>query len=230
MGNLNDALSRRFLRLGLLLAMAICHTCHSCSPPLHWKAQEVSKRAAIAEIVIVGKVVRRGTSERKNGLYGARIEVLCVLKGGAQLPAVVEVLGFGRVAGHCVHSAALQNATYIAFLRQRHRRYFVAELNNQPGTVPFEKPLLRSIVKEIGARRHRCSNVFVKKHCNATQARMVVYRDDVKTKMKTDVTRVRTRPPSNLEDGSNAAAIKAKPIWGVAPMLMAMYFWGCLLT
>lgn len=236
-----------FLRLVVILAMAICHTCHSCSPPIHWKAQEVSKRAASADIVIVGKVVRRRTNERKNGLYGASIEVLCVLKTAgsgsaaaaaapAPFPTVVEVFGFGRVAGHCVHSAALQNVTYIVFLRQRRGRYFVAEVNSQPGTIPFERAVLRSIAKEIGTRRRRCSNVFVGNHRNATKHRMVVYRDEVKTntgrKTKTEMTRERTRPPpeKGLKDGTtSAAAFKAKsPIWGVAPMLTAMYLSGMI--
>ena len=240
MGNLNAS---AFLRLGLILAMAICHTCHSCSPPMHWKSQEVSKRAASAEIVIVGKVVRRRTSERKNGLYGASIEVLCVLKAAgsgtaaaAPFPTIVEVLGFGQVAGHCVHSAALQNATYIGFLRQHNGRYFVAEVNSQPGTIPFERAVLRSIAKEIGTRHRRCLNVLAESHRNATKHRMVVYRDEMKTntarKTKTEMTRERTRPPppppeKGLKDGSSAAAFKAKlPIWGVATMLTAMYLSG----
>lgn len=234
--------------LGLsLLVMAIYHTCDTCSPPIHWKPQEVSKRAAIADIVIVGKVVRsphrRATRERearlrrrkstgKVGLYDARIEVLCALKGGP-LPQFVQVSGFGQMHGHCVNSPALQNATYVGFLRERKGRYRVAEVNNQRGMIPFKQHLVRSIGKEIGSARKSCANIFVKNSRGTTTPAMdsaeVIYFDPVKAKAKVNPTTERTLPAASLEDGSNGASTTKIPVWE-APVLMLVYFLGHLLT
>ena len=124
-------------------------------------------RAIHADFVILGKVVQSPfpTRQRRGfpqfGPYDARFRVICALKGRLR-PKYVNVSGFGYVPGHCVSSRALQNATYIAFLRKRHGRYSVAEINSQDGTIPFKESILRKVKRrlrrkgDLNKSRDRC--------------------------------------------------------------------------
>lgn len=232
----NSKLFRLVLVLGLL-AMVIHHACHSCSPPMHWKHQEVTKRATIADIVIVGKVVRspyrtsrkRQASEPQAGLYDARFKVFCALKGGP-LPSIIKVSGFGQVHGHCAHSHALENESYVGFLRKRNRRFFVAEINNQRGTIRLNQNLFRRIVGQLGVKDndHSCLNIWQKRTKKPpVELEETLYRDQVKTRL-TVINTERTYTAASLKDISNAG-FKQSPGW-VLQVLMAMYCLGFLPT
>ena len=140
----------------VLNVLAVYHAGYGCSQPRNWRTKGASMRATQADFVILGKVVQSPFPTRQHlgfpqlGPYEARFRVICTLKGRLH-SKYVNVSGFGYVPGHCVSSRALQNETYIAFLRKRHGRYFVAEINSQDGTIPFKKSILRKI-----KRRLRC--------------------------------------------------------------------------
>ena len=133
--------------------LAIYHAGFGCSPPRNWRSKGVGWRAIYADIVVLGKVVQSPYPTRqlhalRSGPYDARFEIMCTLKGKVRAK-YVNVSGFGYIPGHCVNSRARQNVTYITFLRKRRGHYFVAEVNTQVGTTPFEKKNLRKVLNRL---------------------------------------------------------------------------------
>lgn len=228
---------RLVLILGLL-AMAIYHVCYSCSVPKRWKVQEVSQRAAVADIVIVGKVANRPyrtarkskAKERQVGNYNARFNIICTLKGGP-LPAFINVSGFGYMPGHCVTSRALQNKTYLGFLRKRNGRYAVAEINVQKGTVLFNQHLLQRVIKKLGMKKHRnaCSDIFRKyNQKKAKKSKVIQYRDELAESKRHTTATEWTHTTQSLRHGSNGVN-QNNPTWTLSVQLM-LYGLVCVLT
>ena len=168
------------LRQIVFAVLAIYHAGFGCSPPRNWQRKGVSWRAIYADIVILGKVVQSpyptrqssNTTSLRSGLYDARFKIMCTLKGKVRAK-YVNVSGFGYIPGHCVNSRAHQNVTYITFLRKRHGRYFVAEVNSQVGTTPFKKQILRKTTKklrrkgELNESRNNCAAFLSKAEKNS---------------------------------------------------------------
>ena len=146
------------------VSLSIYHAGYSCSPPMNWRTKSVSKRAVDADIVILGKVVESPFPSRQppraskfrqieHGPYNATFEVICTVKGKHRTK-YINVSGFGFIGGHCATSRALRNRTYITFLRTRHGRFSIAEVNMQSGTTPFKTSILRNVIRRISRRRN----------------------------------------------------------------------------
>ena len=188
----------------VLNVLAIYHAGDGCSQPRNWRSKGVSMRAIHADIVILGKVMQSPFSTRQPssqfGPYEARFRIICALKGRPRAK-YLNVSGFGYVPGHCVSSRALQNKTYIAFLRKRQGRYFVAEINSQVGTIPFKKSILRNVI-----RRLRRKGVLNKSRNGCAALLRTAHKSTKKSVKKSDI--LKTHKESAVETKSHLIATK----------------------
>ncbi|XP_078697798.1 uncharacterized protein LOC144925593 [Branchiostoma floridae x Branchiostoma belcheri] len=109
----------------------------------------LSQRVYNADIVAYGKIVDRTPQEDQEGVYRAKLDVYCVLKGGA-LPPQVTVSYLGNVTA-CSRTQVVAQTRYVIFLRNpRDGLYIPHEVNLQTAAIPADNATLAAVVKVCG--------------------------------------------------------------------------------
>ncbi|XP_078615041.1 uncharacterized protein LOC144884071 [Branchiostoma floridae x Branchiostoma japonicum] len=109
----------------------------------------LSQRVYEADIVAYGRVVEKTPQEGQDGVYKAKMDVYCVLKGGALPPRVI-VSYLGNVTA-CSRTQVATQSRYVIFLRNpRNGLYIPHEVNLQTAAIPADNATLATVVKVCG--------------------------------------------------------------------------------
>ncbi|CAH1239919.1 Hypp5902 [Branchiostoma lanceolatum] len=121
-------------------------TCNLLPSPAR---SSLSQRVYGADIVAYGRIVEKIPQEGQDSVYKAKLDVYCVLKGGA-LPPSVTVSYLGNVTA-CSRTQVAVQTRYVLFLRNPRNGLFIPhEVNLQNAAIPADNATLAAVVKVCG--------------------------------------------------------------------------------